>query len=108
MSSRNARSVVASVLVLWTASTPSPALASPFGVGERASAVLERLWNGLSSLWEKEGCQILPDGRIVCPKPDVVPPGIGPTLPPVEPKPASRAPQEPDAAEPLRARPNTV
>lgn len=101
MSSRNARSVVASVLVLWTASTPSPALASPFGVGERASAVLERLWNGLSSLWEKEGCQVLPDGRIVCPKP------VTPT-PTVEPLPASPAPQEPRAAGPRRSRPDAL
>lgn len=108
MSSRNARSVAASVLVLWTASAPCPALASPLDVGEQASAVLERLWSGLTSLWAKEGCQVLPDGRIVCPKPDAVPPGIGPGLPPVEPVPASRAPQEPGADTPRRSRPDAV
>lgn len=67
MSLRNARFVAVSALALLIALAPVAALASPRSPGEEAGAWLDRLWSGLSSLWAKDGCQILPDGRPYCP-----------------------------------------
>lgn len=67
MSSRNARLFAVAALVLWIVLAPSAALASPRTPGEQAGGWLARLWSELTSLWSKDGCQILPDGRVYCP-----------------------------------------
>lgn len=105
MSSRNARPVAVSALVLWIVLAPSAALASPRTPGEEDGAWLARLWSGLSSLWSKDGCQILPDGRPYCPSRET--PVLSPNGPGHEAvskaAPANAAPASPDASEATRA-----
>ena len=102
MSLRNVRHLAASALVLSIALLPVAALAAPRDPGAEVSVWLDHLWGRLVSLWEKEGCQVLPDGRPYCPgrvNPDR--PSTGVDHSPVEkasPEGAAAEPRQPGAA----------